>query len=88
MSIEEQPNMYNTPVNCTSYWHETPHVLRPNSQKRLVVPKTKLKYYDDKTVVKAAPSLWNQPPLKMRNISAPAEIKSELRTYPFKDARY
>jgi hypothetical protein len=49
-------------------WHQAPRSLRSNDQALLEVPRTKLKFYGDRAFAKAAPTLWNNLPLYLRQI--------------------
>ena len=50
------------------HWHKAPRALRSDSQALLDVPRTKLKYYGDRSFMKAAPILWNNSPLSISKI--------------------
>ena len=50
-------------------WHQASRALRSSSLSQLEVPRTRLKYYEDRSFVKVAPSLWNRLPLKLREMS-------------------
>ena len=62
-------------------WHKAPRSLRSNDLALLEVPKTRLKFYGDRTFAKAAPVLWNKLPLKIRLIDELNVFKGSLKTH-------
>ena len=60
--------------------------LRSSDASLLVVPQSQLATYGDRAFSIAAPRLWNNLPLCLRNCSSLAVFKSELKTYLFEDA--
>jgi hypothetical protein len=61
-------------------------ILRSTNQNLLSVPKTKLKYYGDRSFSKCAPVLWNNLPLELRQATELSQFKSMLKTHLFKTA--
>lgn len=57
--------------------------LRSNSQKRLDVPRSKMKSRGDRAFAVAAPKLWNSLPLYIRDLPTLSQFKSHLKTYFF-----
>ena len=55
--------------------------LRSGDHNLLVVPKTRLVSYGDRSFQKCAPSLWNSLPLNIRNANSLTTFKSLLKTY-------
>jgi hypothetical protein len=68
----------------TSY--EPQRTLRSTHQNLLLVPRTKLKYYGDRSFSKCAPVLWNNLPLELRQATELTQFKSKLKTHLFKAA--
>jgi hypothetical protein len=62
------------------------HSLRSCDQCLLTIPKTKLKYYGDRSFSKCAPLLWNQLPLVIRQCKTVDSFKKVLKTHLFKAA--
>ena len=60
--------------------------LRSTDQKHLVVPKSRLKTYGDRTFSVAAPKLWNELPLDLRSLVTINLFKKHLKTDLFKKA--
>ncbi len=59
------------------------HSLRSADQLLLNVPKTKRKLRGDRAFAVAAPKLWNDLPLPIRQVSSLSLFKSTLKTYLF-----
>ena len=59
--------------------------LRSTDQKLLAVPKSRLTY-GDRAFSVAAPKLWNELPLDLRNLDKINLFKKHLKTDPFKKA--
>lgn len=57
--------------------------LRSQSQKHLVVLRSKMKSRGDRAFAVAAPKLWNSLPLYMRDLPTLSQFKSHLKTYLF-----
>ena len=53
-----------------------------------MVPTTKIKYYVDRDFIKATPTLLNQRPLHLRQISALGEFKHAVKTHVLKVSFY
>ncbi len=68
--------------------HVPSRSLRSSSQRRLVVPRTRTKFYGDRTFVFAAAELWNELPNNIRESESVASFKSRLKTYYFKTYFY
>ena len=60
-----------------------PPSLRSADQLLLKVPKTRLKHRGDRSFSAAAPKLWNELPLNIRQASSLPVFKSLLKTYLF-----
>jgi len=58
--------------------------LRSADHNLLSVPRTKLKYYGDRSFSKAAPVLWNKLPLGIRQATQLSQFKSMLKTHLFR----
>ena len=58
--------------------------LRATDQKLLAVPKSRLKPYGDRAFSVAAPKLWNERPLDLRNLDTINLFKKHLKTDRFK----
>ena len=65
--------------------YEPSRALRSASQHLLQVPVTRLKSYGDRTFAKAAPLLWNQLPLQIRETDSLDAFKSMLKTHMFNE---
>ena len=68
------------------YWHKAPRALCSDSEALLDVPRTKLKYYGDKSFMKAAPILWNKLPLIIRKMSELDAVKRAVETHLYRSA--
>jgi hypothetical protein len=66
--------------------YKAPRTLRSDSQALLEVPKTKFKYFGDRSFFKAAPVLWNKLPLYIRKISDLEAFKCALKTHLYRAA--
>ena len=60
--------------------------LRSADNMQLVVPKAKTATYGDRNFIRAAPVLWNQLPLDLRNSTSLNTFKRNLKTRLFKAA--
>ena len=60
--------------------------LRSASETRLLLPKSLLKTYGDRSFAYAAPFLWNNLPVDIRNAPSVEVFKSKLKTQLFKQA--
>jgi hypothetical protein len=60
--------------------------LRSSDKSLLVIPKTRLVTYGDRSFSHAAPTLWNKLPIDIRNSSSVQMFKGKLKTYLFKQA--
>ena len=58
--------------------------LRSSSREYLTVPATKLKTYGDRAFSAAAPKLWNQLPIELRECASVERLKKKLKTFLFK----
>ena len=65
--------------------YEPSRTLRSASRHLLEVPITRLKSYGDRTFAKAAPSLWNELPLRIRESDSLDVFKSMLKTHMFNE---
>ena len=59
--------------------YEPSRTLRSASQHLLAVPVTRLKSYGDRSFAKAAPSLWNELPLQIRESDSLDIFKSRIQ---------
>ena len=60
--------------------------LRSSGDLKLVVPRTRLRYYGDRAFSVKVPSLWNSLPLHMRTMSSMSTFKKVLKTHLFQMA--
>ena len=60
--------------------------LRTCDENLLVIPKSRLKSYGDRSFAFAAPSLWNSLPSNLRNVKNIDTFKGMLKTYLFKQS--
>ena len=60
--------------------------LRSSSSLNLIVPKTRTATYGDRAFSYAAPTLWNELPLSIKNSETLACFKNKLKTHLFKKA--
>ena len=60
--------------------------LRSSTKELLVVPKSRLKTYGDRSFSVAAPKLWNNLPLDIRKSNSVQGFKVALKTHLFKTA--
>ena len=60
--------------------------LRSCDENLLVIPKSRLKSYGDRSFAFAAPSLWNSLPSNLRNVKNIDTFKGMLKTYLFKES--
>ena len=65
-------------------WHQPQRQLRSSNEKLLVVPKSKLKRYGDRSFGVVAPKLWNSLPFHLRNVTELDGFKQGLKTHLFK----
>ena len=65
---------------------DTPRGHRLEQDNLLLVPKTKLVNYGDRSFSKAAPQLWNNLPSKIRHSPSVDSFKSRLKTYMYQKA--
>ena len=65
-------------------WHNPKRSLRSSNSLLLNIPKTRLKTYGDRAFSVAAPRLWNDLPLRIRQSSSTNIFKTNLKTYLFK----
>ena len=59
--------------------------LRSSSSMQLVVPKTKLSSYGDRSFAKVAPFLWNNIPVNVKMATSVDEFKGLLKTHLFQE---
>ena len=60
--------------------------LRSSSMNLLVIPKSNLKSYGERSFQVAAPRLWNTLPNKLKSIKSLNVFKKELKTLLFREA--
>ena len=63
--------------------YRPPRTLRSSQENLLVVPKSKLKTYGDRSFCAAAPKAWNNLPISIRSCQTLGAFKSSLKTYLF-----
>ena len=63
---------------------ESPHNLRSISMGNFKVPRSRTTTYGDRAFAIAAPQLWNDLPLEIRNSPTVATFKTNLKTHLFK----
>lgn len=68
------------PTFLSCYTLTCPPVLRSADQLIMNVPKTKRKLRGDHAFAMAAPKLWNDLPLPIRQVSSSSLFKSSLKT--------
>ena len=61
----------------------TPHSLRSESKKELVIPRARTTSYGDRAFSVIAPKLWNELPEDIRDETLLKSFKSKLKTYLF-----
>ena len=66
-------------------WYTPRRSLRSDDELLLVIPKTRLKSYGDRAFRAAAPRLWNNLPLSIRQSTSKDLFKKNLKTHLFKD---
>ena len=66
--------------------YQPQRTLRSSSQLLLEVPRTRLTNYGRRSFSHAAPTLWNDLPVSLRNIETLGAFKSNLKTYLFRTA--
>ena len=64
---------------------ELPHDLRSISNGKLKVPRSRTVSYGDRAFSVAAPQLWNELPLDIRNASSLSLFKTKLKTHLFEE---
>ena len=65
---------------------ETPRTQRLDKDSLLLIPKTKMVNYGDRSFSKAAPQLWNNLPSYIRNSPSVESFKKKLKTFMFDKA--
>lgn len=65
-------------------YHSPLKALRSTKQGLLSIPKTRTATFGDRAFSVAAPVLWNNLPMKVRNAESLSVFKSSLKTYLFK----
>ena len=65
---------------------KTDNGLRSSNQNLLIIPRTNLKSYGDRSFSTAGPKLWNSLPKGMRQLTSLESFKSKLKTYLFTEA--
>ena len=68
------------------HFSDTGRTTRSSSQNLLVVPKSRTKTYGDRTFEVAAPGLWNNLPLSVRQSESVVTFKKSLKTFLFTEA--
>ena len=69
---------------CPSYISDLLHIYRSSSKNLLVIPRSKLKSYDDRAFSVSAPKLWNDIPKTIKCSVDLNAFKCNLKTYLFK----
>ncbi len=65
------------------YPYNPTRILRSGDQRRLSVPRSRLKYRGDRAFAVAGPRLWNSLPAYIRSAQSLTVFKSSLKTYLF-----
>ena len=69
--------------NLLKFKNSTSYSLRSNDNLELQVPRTCCKSFGDRAFSHAGPSLWNELPSHLRNITDVTAFKRELKTFLF-----